>query len=500
MSTGQERKTPRTDVSLWGLFTLIHMSHTSYLSHRSECVSMPGKPQKEIHAMPVQSDRFETTAGWITMAVATGGRSDVTRWTLADRMLGLCVALSVAVGLAAHGQEPPDTNYDESKVTAYSLPDPLVCTDGRIVTDAGMWQQVRRPEILSAFATSMYGVTPEVATQLRFEVTSVEPAALGGLATRKEIKIHLFDDPTAPVIDLLMFLPNDASGPVPLFLGLNYGNQGVHADPNIRPSRGSIAGRGEHAARWPLELILRRGYGVATFWSGDIELDHYGSGAQYTPEAWASGLRGYLRKRAGVESQSATEWGALGVWAWGLSRALDYLTTDKAVDATKVCVFGHSRTGNTALWAGAQDERFAMVISNNSGQGGASLARRRFGETVAASVSLSGDWYCRNYQQYANHEADLPVDQHMLVALIAPRPVYIASAQQDGWADPRGEFLAALHADPVYRLFGKTGLGVAEMPPVDHPVGDTIGYHIRTGDHEITEYDWRQYLDFTDRH
>jgi hypothetical protein len=434
------------------------------------------------------------------MVVATVSRGHVTRKTISGRVRGLCTALCVMLSLAANGQEPPDTNYDESKVAPYALPDPLLCADGRVVTDSRMWQQVRRPEILSAFSTAMYGVTPDVATQLRFEVTSVESTALDGLATRKQVTIHLFDDPSAPVIDLLVFLPNGVSGPVPVFLGLNYGNQGVHADPGIRVSRGSLAGRGEHAARWPLELILRRGYGVATFWSGDIELDHYGSGAQYTPEAWALGLRGYLRRRAGMTEQTATEWGALGVWAWGLSRALDYLATDQAVDAKKVCVFGHSRTGKTALWAGAQDERFAMVISNNSGQGGASLARRRFGETVAASVSLSGDWYCRNYQQYANREAELPVDQHLLVALIAPRPAYIASAQQDGWADPRGEFLAGFHAEPVYRLLGKTGLGVQEMPPVDHPVGDTIGYHVRTGDHDITEFDWRQYLDFADRH
>ena len=179
---------------------------------------------------------------------------------------------------------------------------------------------------------------------------------------------------------------------------------------------------------------------------------------------------------------------------------MDYLQSDPAIDGNRVAVFGHSRTGKTALWAGAQDERFALVISNNSGQGGASLARRRYGESVAASYALSGSWYCRNYQKYGNNEALLPVDAHLLIASIAPRPVYVASAEQDRWADPRGEFLAARHAETVFRLLGKTGVGVEELPPVNEPVGGTVGYHIRSGDHEILPYDWQCYLDFADRH
>ena len=335
---------------------------------------------------------------------------------------------------------------------------------------------------------------------MRFETTSVEPRALEGLATRKEITIRLFDEPDAPWIDLLLFIPNHVPQPVPVFLGLNYGNQGVHPDPSIKPSRESTSQRGEQAARWPLELVLRRGYAVATFASGDVELDRHGSGTRYTPEGWKKGVRGYLLAKSGRTESADDEWGSIGVWAWGLSRALDYLETDPAIDRRKVAVFGHSRTGKTALWAGAQDERFALVISNNSGQGGASLARRRYGESVAASYSLSGIWYCKNYRQFGDNEAALPVDQHLLVALIAPRPVYIASAEQDRWADPRGEFLAGLHAEPVYRLLGLPGLGVTEMPPVNTPVGQTIGYHIRTGDHDITPYDWERYLDFADRH
>ena len=416
------------------------------------------------------------------------------RFTMPFLLLALA---STSVGF---GQEPPDTNYDESKVPKYELPDPLVCFDGRAVTDTRIWRETRRPEILRAFATSIYGRTPQVVTRLRFENTCTEPKAVDGLATRKEVRIRLFEEADAPWIDLLMFIPNDTPKPVPVFLGLNYGNHGVHPDPSITPSREATIRRGEHAKRWPLELLLKRGYAVASFHGGDIELDRHGSGCRYTPEGWKKGVRSYVLTQAGRTELADDEWGSIGVWAWGLSRAMDYLVTDPAIDRKKVAVFGHSRTGKTALWAGAQDERFALVISNNSGQGGASLARRRFGESVAASYSLSGIWYCRNYRRYGNNESALPVDQHMLIALVAPRPVYIASAEQDRWADPRGEFLSGLHAEPVYRLFALPGLGVKEMPAVDHPVGKTIGYHIRSGDHEITPYDWRQYLDFADRH
>jgi hypothetical protein len=405
-----------------------------------------------------------------------------------------------AVGAAVVGQEPPDTNYDESKVPPYVLPDPLVRFDGAPVADAAAWRAARRPEILRAFAVHVYGQTPQIAVALRFETMRVEPNAVGGRATRKEVRIRLFAEADAPWIDLLLYIPNNAPGPVPAFLGLNYGNQGVDPDPAIAPSREAQVRRGEHAPRWPLALLITRGYAVASFHGGDLELDRCGSGCSFTQEAWAKGLRGFLRANMGAREGAEDEWGAIGVWAWGLSRALDYLQTDLAVDRAKVAVIGHSRTGKTALWAGAQDERFALVISNESGQGGASLARRRFGETVAASYARAGSWYCPRYRMYGDNEAALPVDQHMLIALIAPRPVYVASAERDLWSDPRGEFLAALAAEPVYRLSGTPGLGVAAMPPVDRPVGETIGYHVRSGEHEITPYDWERYLDFADRH
>jgi acetyl esterase/lipase len=419
------------------------------------------------------------------------------------RSVGVWAVLLGGMALAAG---LPETNVDEARVPAYTLPDPLVTLNGQPVKDAAAWR-TRRAEILRLFETNVYGRTPVVDVRLRFETRAVERRAFRGLATRKEITIHLFDDPAAPRIELLLYLPNRAPKPVPALLGLNYyGNQSVQADPTITPStrwmrptkemgivgnRATTATRGAHASRWAIERALTYGYAVATFYYGDIEPDWR--------EGWKTGVRGYVLAKNGRRELAPDAWGAIGAWAWGLSRALDYLVTEPAIDAHRVIVFGHSRQGKTALWAGAQDERFAMVISNDSGAGGAALARRRFGETIADSIRLSGYWYCQNYRRFVDHEADLPTDQHMLLALVAPRPVYVASADGDTWADPRGEFLGAKHAEPVYRLLGQPGLGVQEMPPVNQPVGQRIGYHLRRGAHNITAYDWEQYLRFADR-
>lgn len=402
-------------------------------------------------------------------------------------------------------QTPKDANYDEAKVPAYVLPDPLTLSGGGPVKDADTWRGKRRPEILRLYEENVYGRSPGKPDGVKVEVVEVEPRALGGAATRKQVRVLLTGRADGPALDLLVYLPNPHKGPSPVFLGLNFGgNHTVHKDPAIRLAKGWVAkdegaadhratdaARGRDAGSWPIETILARGYGIATAYYGDLEPDH--------PEGFKQSVRAQFGPGA-TAKLSPGDWGAIGAWAWGLRRALDYLETDRDVDAKRVALMGHSRLGKTALWAGAQDERFALVISNESGEGGAALARRRFGETTARITRSFPHWFAGRFKDYAGREDDLPVDQHMLLALIAPRPLYVASAQEDLWADPRGEFLAAQAAEPVYRLLGKDGLGVVEMPAPDTPVGGTIGYHVRRGPHGVTAFDWQQYLAFADRH
>jgi hypothetical protein len=424
-----------------------------------------------------------------------------------SRFVRTGTALLLVLGWKALAVDKIPINEDESKVPPYTLPDPLVFTDGRRVRDAAAWPQ-RRAEILELYRTHVYGHTPQGLPRKKATVLSEDHHALGGLATRKLIRVPLLGDTQGPALDILLYLPNAAKQPVPAFLGYNFnGNHAVTLDPGVPLARSWIenrrengitnnvaneASRGCEASAWPIEHILARGYALATVYYGDVEADF--------AEGWKQSLRGAAAKGGTNHVFAPGEWGAIGAWAWGLSRSLDYLETDAAVDAKRVAVLGHSRLGKTSLWAGAQDERFALVIANESGEGGAALARRWFGETVWRINASFPHWFCGRFKDYNQNVPALPVDQHELIALMAPRPVYVASAEDDRWADPRGEFLGAKHAEPVYALFGQPGLGVADLPPVNTPVGGTIGYHIRTGKHALTAYDWDQYLNFADRH
>jgi len=393
--------------------------------------------------------------------------------------------------------QPAGTNYDESKVPAYTLPDPLAG-----VKTASDWKK-RRADILRMFTDQMYGRSPGKPAKLSFEPVNIEKAALGGKALRKIVMLRMEHEGRKLQAELLLYLPADVKGRVPVFLGLNFnGNHAVTDETaipvssqwmrnnpaqGIENNRATAKNRASEASRWQVEKIVERGYGVATMYYGDIDPDF--------DDGFANGVHGLMGG-----SRDAGSWGSVAAWAWGLSRAMDYLATDSGVDRDRVAVMGHSRLGKASLWAGAVDERFAMVISNNSGCGGAALSRRAFGETVNRINTSFPHWFALNFRRYNDKESELPVDQHMLVSLIAPRPVYVASAVEDQWADPKGEFLSAVHAGPVYRLLGKSDLGVTGMPGLNQPVMRTIGYHIREGKHDVTLYDWERYMDFADLH
>lgn len=406
--------------------------------------------------------------------------------------LGLHALLCGAATLISVAAE---ANRDESRVAPYVLPDPLVRADGTRVTTPAAWRAERRPEIRQLFERHVYGRPLPPPSSPRFQVVSEDRAAMEGRAVRRIITLEVGETGGTPVMRFAMFLPKSASGPLPVFLGVHVFDT-TKPWPELAVARrgGSPAtvppdGSGWSVGRSVAEKILARGYGVISM---DIDLLAPDSVAHY-----ASGvLRQMGRVRAGAPGPE--EPGALAVWAWGLSRIMDYLEQTPEFDSGRAVAIGHSRMGKAALWAAASDERIAAVISNNSGCGGAALNRRNYGETVAIITRAFPHWFCGQFATYAGREEALPVDQHELLALVAPRPVYVASAAEDWWADPKGEYLALVHASAVYSLFGKSGLSGTNLPPVDTVVGGEMRYHLRAGQHDLTDFDWARYLDFAD--
>ncbi|MEO7143724.1 MAG: acetylxylan esterase [Bryobacteraceae bacterium] len=383
-------------------------------------------------------------------------------------------------------------------------------SDGARVTAPAQWA-ARKAELRKLLTEQMYGEAPPRPESMRFVVVDDTKNALGGVATRKQVTILLNGKSDGPRLHLLLYTPNHVVHP-PIFLGFNFwGNETINADPGIlissgwtqitanhppdpetalclKDHRATAECRGIDREKWPIDAILKRGYGLATVFRADIDPDFIGS--------YKDSLKVYYPRLQGRGDNFST----IGAWAWALSRVMDYLETDRGVDATRVAVFGWSRLGKAALWASATDPRFALAISDDSGAGGAKLFRRDQGETIRDLNTHFPYWFCDNFKKYNDRDRTLPFDQHMVIAMIAPRPVYIASAIDDHWADPEGEFLSAVAATPVYKLLGTDGLPTARWPAVDHPVMGQIGYHVRTGGHDITPYDWAQYLNFADMH
>jgi hypothetical protein len=368
--------------------------------------------------------------------------------------------------------DPPD-------LPAFTLPDPLIAADGRKIATPEDWKKIRRPEVLELFRKHVYGRVPATPFEKSFKVANEDPKAMDGAATLRQVEVTVSAGGKSLAIRAVLFVPNKAPKPVPAFL-LICNREAKNIDPT----------RKEKSEFWPAEEVVARGYAIAAFLNSDVDPDRH--------DGFKDGIHGMLD--AGGRPPDA--WGTIAAWAWGASRVMDYLETDKDIARDKVAVIGHSRGGKTALWAGAEDERFALACSNDSGCTGAALSRRKLKEkeSVARINKAFPHWFCENYKAYGDRESALPVDQHMLVALMAPRAVCVASASEDLWADPRGEFLSAVHAGPVYRLFGKKGLEAKEMPPIGEAIpGDGVAYHIREGKHNLTLFDWMRYLDFADR-
>ncbi len=421
--------------------------------------------------------------------------------------LALAVLLACAAAFAQTDRQPPTlvagipVNYDEALTGNYTLPDPLLLANGKPVRDAKTWTGQRRPEIVRLFEENEYGRAPGRPAAMSFDVFDKGTPAFEGKALRRQVTVYFSADKAGPKMDLLLYLPAAAGKPAPVLLNLSFSaNSSTVSDPGVKV--GEVWGRdkkkvpantGMSFGRIDVPRLLDAGFGFATVYYGDIDPDFPG-GVPY-------GVRAQYLK-PGQAEPAPDEWGSIAAWAWGLSRAIDYFETDKSVDAKRIAILGVSRLGKTVMWAGAHDTRIALVIASCSGEGGAALSRRNYGETIAHLTAPTRYPYqfCANYRKFAGHADRFPVDAHMLVALMAPRPVLLQTGDKDGWSDPKGEFQAAAAAGPVFRLFGKQGLDTDQWPAAGTPILHTVGYYMHAGGHGTIPSDWDQYLKFLQMH
>ncbi len=334
----------------------------------------------------------------------------------------------------------------------YLLPNLMLSNEGKVIQNSDQWTNIRRPEILELFEQHVYGKIPATELKINYSLVKIDTNALDGKAIQKEVIATFSNGMDSLEMNMLILLPKNISKPVPVFMGMNfYGNHTIHNNSNISSTQNYVGNnsdysisnntatelsRGIRSHRWPIERILERGYGLVGIYYGDIDPDY--------DDEFKNGIHKLIYDKH--YRLQPNDWGSISAWSYGLSKAMDYLVTDNDIDKNKVSVMGHSRLGKTALWAGAIDQRFAITISNDSGCGGAALSRRKHGETVENINTKFPHWFCKNFHKYNDNEDSLPVDQHMLISLIAPRPVYVASAAEDQWADPVGEYLSLYHS------------------------------------------------------
>ncbi|MBQ8099499.1 MAG: acetylxylan esterase [Bacteroidaceae bacterium] len=407
------------------------------------------------------------------------------------------LAVGLSVWTHAEAQQPAPL-YDESQVPKFTLPDLLRLSDGTPVTSRKIWEKKRRTELMELFASQEYGRTPREKLKITHELLRENKAALDGLATEQQVRFTFYGQGRKVEALLLVYVPNQRQGRVPTFVSYNFrGNHSMSTDESILYSpyfnrltnrEDPVLVRNNQASRWPIADIVKRGYAVATMCYQDLFPDN----AKGRPESVAALFKDDTDRQP-------DSWNAIGVWAWGYSRIADWVVKQPWADRKKLIVLGHSRLGKTALWAGVQDQRFPVVISNCSGCSGAALSKRQYGETVGKINQSFPHWFCPAYKQYSWNESRMPFDQHELLALVAPRHLYVVSAEEDRWADPKGEFLSTHYASPVWKLYGLQGIEQETMPQVNQPIMTDVGYHIRTGVHDVTPYDWQQYMNFCDR-
>ena len=404
------------------------------------------------------------------------------------QILCLCFSLVFQIQAREAKEYDKDVQYDESKLPPYDLPPLLTTSSGQSVETPEAWMQQRRPEILSLFANLIYGRVPAPAKpiEVSYEVVLEDEGFMDGMATRKDVKIHLENTKGRMSMHFLVFVPNNAQKPVPAFFKHSFNNT-QSDDFDASGSRPGFLKNG-----WPLGELFERGYGFCAVYQQDL--------VRHNEVEFLHSIH-KLFYPEGQSFPKSHEWGVLSACAWGASRAMDYLETDPAIDHSRIAIMGHSKMGKATLWTAAQDERFALAISAQSGCAGAALWRRKSGETLKKMVTRFPYWLCRNAWKFVEQEDDLPVDQHMLLACIAPRPVYVHSSTDDTWADSRGEYLSAYHASEVYQLLGKKALESSKLPEVGKPIIKShVGYHIREGGHSIEMYDWQRFMDFADYH
>jgi hypothetical protein len=425
----------------------------------------------------------------------------------ATRFIVILLTINIFLSKADCQNEPNKVvagipvNYDESLSGTYTLPDPLVFPDGKKVKNASQWYKKRRPQIVSLFEEFQYGKLPETRGKISFKITEKGTPALDGKAIRRQVTVYLAKDTSDHKMEILIYLPAGAVKPVPLFFNVSFSpNAMIADDPGIKA--GYMWGReGKRVpvqrtggfGRLDINMFLSQGIGFATLYYGDIEPD-FADGIKY-------GIRSQYLKE-GQKYPAPDEWGAISAWSWGLSRAMDYFETDAHIDPKKVALFGVSRLGKTVLWTGARDTRFGMVIASCGGEGGAAISRRWYGETIDHMTHPTRYFYqfAGNWRDFKDDPSLSPVDGHLLVALMTPRPLLLQTGDTDFWSDPKGEFVAAVAGGPVYELLGKKSLRTDVWPEAGVPLLNDLGYFMHKGGHGALPSDYDVFIRFMKMH